>query len=418
MPDILRHPIISALMFGAGALFLFLMGIGKPAALYFDEGYFVPEARAFILHAPNPNPQAPPLGKPPLGKLIMAVGMKVAGDSPFGWRVTAALCGALTLVAVYLWTYLLLHDARLAWIASGLTLFNNFLFVMSRVAIMDAFLMFFLMWSLVTFTAAVVSDRDTVARRYLLICSGALVGLAGACKWNAIDTLVAFLLVSFALLWVGRRAPADSNSSHSRYARNVGQIGVLTLLVALVVVPLTSYSLTFWPLCRILHRPFSIRELVNMNVFIWHYNTTAFCNPFISSRWYTWPLKATPLRFLSYLVGNPVVAWGGLMALVLCLRRFWKTFDFPEGLVLLLYTGNLLQWAVTPEKGTFYYYYYPAAMMLGVAIAIALRDLPARVRGIRVSFIIMVPTVIIFAWCYPRMAHLEFPWDCALGCWW
>src|SRR5713101_8889025 len=164
-------------MFGAGALFLFLMGIGKPAALYFDEGYFVPEARAFILHAPNPNPQAPPLGKPPLGKLIMAVGMKVAGDNPFGWRVAAALCGALTLVAVYLWALLLLRDSRLASFAAGLTLFNNFLFVMSRVGMMDAFLMVFLMWSLVAYTAAIALDLGVGRRRFLFICAGVLIGL-------------------------------------------------------------------------------------------------------------------------------------------------------------------------------------------------------------------------------------------------
>jgi dolichyl-phosphate-mannose--protein O-mannosyl transferase len=194
------------------SLLFFLAGIGRPSITKLDEGLFVPEARSFLLKAPDPSSliQIHSLAKPPLGKMIMAIGMKVAGDNPFGWRVAAALCGALTLVAVYLWALLLLRDSRLASFAAGLTLFNNFLFVMSRVGMMDAFLMVFLMWSLVAYTAAIALDLGAGRRRFLFICAGVLIGLAGACKWNAIDTLAALVLVSLALLWVARCAPTDS----------------------------------------------------------------------------------------------------------------------------------------------------------------------------------------------------------------
>jgi dolichyl-phosphate-mannose-protein mannosyltransferase len=417
LPRILRHPAITALLFGIGALSLFLIGLGKPAAMYWDEPYFVPEARAFLSGTPNPEPQVPPLCKPPLGKLIMAEGMKAAGDNPFGWRIAGAVCGALALVGVYLWTYLLLGDSRLAFLAAGLTLFNNFLFVMSRIALVDAFLMVFLIWSIATYTAALVLDLGVGVRRLLFCCSGVLVGLAGACKWNAIDTLAVLLLVSFALLWIARRSLANAKPSLSHCARNMQQIGTSTLLLGMVVAPLVSYSLTYWPLCRIIHRPFGIHELVSMNVFIWHFNSTVINNKFIASAWYTWPLKLGPQRALSYLVGNPVVTWGGLVALGLCLRRFWKTIALPEGLVLLLFTANLLQWAVTPGKGTFYYYYYPCVMVLGVAIAVAVRSLPPRVFGLRISLLLLIAAIVVFVWCFPRMAHLEAPWDCALGCW-
>jgi 4-amino-4-deoxy-L-arabinose transferase-like glycosyltransferase len=148
------RPILIAMMFGLAALALLLPGIGTPTKMYFDEPYFVPEARAFIQGKPNPAPDAPPLAKPPLGKLIMAVGMEAAGDNPFGWRIAGGVCGALTVVAVYLWSYLLLQDRSLASLAAGLALFNNFLFVMSRIATVDVFLLFFLLWSLVAYTAA------------------------------------------------------------------------------------------------------------------------------------------------------------------------------------------------------------------------------------------------------------------------
>jgi dolichyl-phosphate-mannose-protein mannosyltransferase len=381
--------------------------------MYFDEGYFVPEARAFLEGTPNPNPQCPPLAKPPLGKLIMAIGMKAAGDNPFGWRIASAVCGALTLTAMYLWCFLLLGDARLACLATGLALFNNFVYVMSRIGTMDAFLLVFLIWSLVSYTAALSLDIGVRLRRFLFVCSGALIGLAGACKWNAIDTLAIFLLVSFVLL--GHRARAGS--SLWRYTKSMREIGILTAVLGLLVAPIAAYSLAFWPLCLMIHRPFSVHELATMNVFMWKFNSTAISNKALTSAWYTWPMNLRPQRVLSYLVGNPVVTWGGLMALGFCAWRLPKRAEFAEGLVLLLFFSNYLQWAVTPEKGLFYYYYYPCVMILGVAIAVALRNLPRRVLGMRISLLVLVAAISVFAWCYPRMANLEAPWDCILGCW-
>jgi dolichyl-phosphate-mannose-protein mannosyltransferase len=411
------QPVVMALMFGLAALALLLPGIGTPPKMYFDEPYFVPEARALIQRKPNPAPDAPPLAKPPLGKLIMAVGMEAAGDNPFGWRIAGVVCGALTVVAVYLWSYLLLEDRSLAALAAGLALFNNFLFVMSRIATVDVFLLFFLMWSLVAYTAALTLDVGVGTRRILFCASGVLVGLAAACKWNAIDTLGVFFLVTFALLWASRRTASDSRPSPLAQVRNVEQLGLPVLLLGLILAPIASYSLAFWPLCRIIHRPFSFHELAAMNTFMWHFNRTTVVNPFLISPWYSWPLNMSPMRALSYLVGNPVITWSGLVALALCLRRFWMSDTFPKALVLLLFASNYFQWAVTPQKGLYYYYYYPCVMILGVGIAVATRSLPPRVFGLRINFLLLAAAAIFFVRCYPQMAHLEAPWDCTFGCW-
>lgn len=105
---------------------------------------------------------------------------------------------------------------------------------------------------------------------------------------------------------------------------------------------------------------------------------TTVANPFLVSPWYSWALNLQPQRSLPYLVGNPIITWVGLIALAVCLRRFWKTIALPEGLVLLLFTANLLQWAVTPQSGLYSYSYYPCIMILGVAIAAARPSLTER----------------------------------------
>ena len=412
-----RRQFSAAMLFGLVSLALLLAGLGNPRRMYFDEGYFVPEARALIQGTPNPDPQAPPLAKPPLGKLIMAVGMKAAGDNSFGWRIAGGVCGALTVAAVYLWAFLLLQDSNLAFLAAGLALLNNFLFVMSRIATVDVFLMVFLMWSLVAYTAALVLPLGIGKRRFLFCAAGILVGLGGACKWNAIDSLSVFVLVAFALLVVSRFKIGASNPILSVYACNIAETGIPFLLVALIVAPIAAYSLVFWPLCRLSHLPFNLHELAAINAFMWHFNRTTVTNPFLISPWHSWPLNLKPQRSLSYLVGNPVITWAGLLALAQCLRRFWKELALPEALVLLLFAANFFQWAVTPQSGLYYYYYYPCVMVLGMAIAVALRSLPARIFGMRLSLLFLLSAAVVFVRCYPQMAHLDTPWDCIFGCW-
>jgi len=411
-PHAFHQQVITALVISVLALIFFGFGLSNPPRSYYDEGYYIPAAKALLAGTPNPNPEAPPLGK-----YLVAAGIELAGDRPVGWRAASTVCGSLSLAAIYLWTYLLSRNSRIALVAAILTLFNNFLFVMSRVAMMDVFLVFFLLWGLAAYTAALELDLSVRKRRILLYCSGISLGLAGACKWNAVDTLAVLLVTSLALPWISKQSSATINPTIARYAENLQRIGLHNLILAFVILPPVSYCLTFWPLCRSLHLPFGIHQLLAMNLYIWRFHIAVVGNPAITSAWYSWPLNLSPQRGLSFLLGNPVIMWGGLVAVAFCIRRFWKYLMVAEGLVVLLYFANLLQWVVTPTKCTYYYYYFPSAMCLGVAIALALHGLPPRIFGVRLKLLVLLAAAVFFLWAYPRMANLQAPWDCALGCW-
>ena len=398
----------TALALGFISLALFLWKVNNPPALYYDESQYVDAARAFLADAPNPNPEAPPLGK-----LLVAVSIKTLGDNPVGWRAIGATFGSLTLVGTFLWAFLLLHDYALAFTAALLTLLNNFLFVMSRIAMMDIFLVGFLIWGLLGFTAAIDLEHLTAnQRRVLLFSSGIALGCACACKWNGVDTLAVVVLMALALFWIGKRS---ANALVLAHRTRLVEIGIPSLLGALIVLPVVAYSLTYWPLCRSLHRPFNLHELVAMNTFIWRFHHHVPGNPAIASKWYSWMLQVSPQRALSYLVGNWAIMWGGLLALAFCARRMGRSF--PHTLLVLLYLANLLQWAATPQKYLYYYYYFPASMFLGVATALALQDLPQRVLGISPKLVFVIAAACVFAFCFAHMTHLEAPYDCALGCW-
>lgn len=404
--------VLTALAIGLIGLFALLFGIHRPSGIIFDEWWYVPAAKAILAgNLQNMDP-----GEPPMGKLLIAVGIKMAGDNSTGWRVSGGVFGALALVAVFLWTQALFAEYRISVYAAALTLFNNFLFVMSRIGMLDVFLVCFMLWAVLAYTAAFRLDISTSKRRILLACSGFLFGLSGACKWNAIDTLATLLVISLAAPWIFKFVSVPSTSSLSRFAEKLRSVGIPSLLLALVLLPAFSYSLVYWVLFRIVHLPFSLHELAQVNYAMWRFHVRDTFNPNLLRHWYQWPFAISPIRLMSYLLGNPVVMWGGFLAVWFCLWRGWKSLGVSEGLVALLYLANLLQWAVTPSRNAHYYYYFPAAMFLGVTLAYAVHRLP-KLFGIRVSVIVMAAAVVVFVWCYPRMAHLDAPWDCALGCW-
>ncbi len=381
------------------SLSFFLFGIKRPPLYVFDEPLYIVGARSFLHGTENTNPE-----HPPLAKILIAGGMKLAGDNPLGWRLASAICGSLTLAAVFFWTYLLIPDYNLALTSAVLTLVNNFLFVIARVAMLDVFYFAFVMWGLVAFTAAIKLDVSILQRRILLLSSGLMFGIGTACKWNAVVSLAAGALV-FGFLYL-----------RDRY--KVRQVGLPTLAVAFVILPIAAYCLAFWPLCHRFHQPFTARVLASMNVFIWRYHVNCPGNPGLDSRWYEWIFRSTPERGMSYLMGNFVVVWGGFLALLVCAWRFCKSPALPEGLLILLYALNLGQWIIIPQQRTVYYYYYPCAMFLSIGLAIVLdRIRNQRVLGVRPILIVIVMASAFFIYCYPRMAALEAPYDCALGCW-
>jgi len=399
---------VTALLLCLMSFALFFRDVGNPPDFLLDESQYVGSANALVAHSPNPNPEAPPLGK-----LIVAAGIKLFGDNPLGWRIMSVVFGALTVAGLFLWVQLLVEDYSIALIAAILALLDNFIFVLARAALMDIFLVGFVIFGLLAFTAALKLDNISDAGRLaFFLMGGVFLGFACACKWNGVDTLGIVVVTSIGLLWLSRRS---CNPELASYAKHLRQAGTSWAALSLLFVPVLAYSITFIPLLHSLNRPFSFHELVSMNIFIWKFHRAVVGNVFLVGRWYTWPLQVDPLRSLSYLVGNWYIMWVGLLALLFCARRFGRSL--PETLIVLLYAANFLQWAITPQSCLFYYYYFPSAVFLGVAIALALRQLPEHVFGVRVATLSVLPALVVFAYCYPRMAHLPQPFDCAFGCW-
>lgn len=378
---------------------VFVVKLNSPSTYIVDEKSYIDAARSILRGGTNINPE-----HPPLAKFFIAEGIKLAGDNPVGWRLASTVFGALALVGIFLWTYVLLEDYALAVATVMLTMFNNFHFVMSRLAMLDVFYFAFVIWGVLAFTAAIRLPLSLIKRRLLMLSSGVLFGLGGACKWTAV--------VSLAVLGV------FAGFFFLRDKYTFRQIGVTVLVFAFVVLPCSIYYFAYWPLFLVTHKPFTVHAFIAMNVYMWQYHVACPGNPALACPWYQWFFRATPVRVMNYMMGNYVVVWGGLGALFLCGLKFLRAPALAEGMVLSLYAANVLQWVVIPQKITVYYYYFPPATFLSLAIVLVCVWLPkpgfARVRPVLIA---VVAAGVFFLICYPKMAALHAPYDCALTCW-
>lgn len=412
-----KRGVVASLLLFAGSLALFLWRISYPRGWSFDELFYVPAAQALLSHSGNLNPQ-----HPPLGKLLIALGLWLVGEEHGLHRVTAAIFGAATVPAMYWWGQALFRRHETAvWVAL-LALENQLLYVQSRTAMLDIFMVTFMAWGMAAFCGAWTNEVEPQRARLLLVFSGAMFGFANACKWlGLVPWATALGLVVVAKIL--QRTSAARMPSHSAEPANdepwitpglLRGVGVGTILLAFVVAPLVAYLSTFVPLMWVKDVDASWHGLWAAQLRIWqerHYPVQIVQN----SRWYTWPLHFDPMVYYYekasaggeygryvVLIGNPAVLWTGLAAAIFCLWRWMTRGSRQAFLAVLWFAAMWLSWAVIPRATTFYYYYLPAALALTPALGYCVEHLPQyKVIGIRWHWLLASIAAIFFIYLFP-----------------
>jgi dolichyl-phosphate-mannose--protein O-mannosyl transferase len=167
------------------SLALRLFHLGTPKGFVFDEVYYVDGARDYLAHGVEVTGQEPEfVVHPPVGKWLIALGIKIFGDNEFGWRFMGALLGAAMIVLIALITHRLFRNSYLTIAASALMAMDGLALVHSRTALLDIYLSFFVLLATYLF----------LTRWHWW--AGIAIGLAVATKWSALYYLTLFGLVA------------------------------------------------------------------------------------------------------------------------------------------------------------------------------------------------------------------------------
>ncbi|TLP98097.1 phospholipid carrier-dependent glycosyltransferase [Nesterenkonia salmonea] len=429
------------------ALGLRLYGLNNPHALIFDETYYAKDAYAllqagyelnwpdsadddWLAGAPQPTNEGSYVVHPPLGKWLIALGILPFGiEDPFGWRFSAAVAGALGALLISFIAQRMFRSVFLGGIAGVLTAVEGHHLVMSRVALLDIFLMLFV---LAAFGALLV-DRYSGRRRLagwaaetsgdsaqwttgpvLLwrpwrLAAGVLLGCAVAVKLSALSFVLVFGIM--VVLW-------DLQARRIIGVRKWVRSGLLfdALPATLTVLPLAAatylVSWTGWlvseagwgrhaydpdPSGLAALVPSAIRALWNYHGSAADFHTGLDSEHEYASHPLTWPFMGRPVSMhyqgrsqgeeyehtgeicqaescSSAVVdlANPLIWWAGGVGLLVVLALWLGRRDWRYGAILSGFIAGGAVWLLFPDRTMFFFYtisYHPFVILTVVVLA-------------------------------------------------
>lgn len=161
---------------------------------YFDEIY---HPRTAYEHLNNVYPYE--VSHPPLGKLIISLGIMLFGMVPFGWRFMGTLFGVLMVPILYVFLKNLFGKTSVALCGTTLFTFDFMHLVQTRIATIDTYGVFFILVSYYFLYRWLAVPAGKKLRHYVLplFLSGLFWGIGCASKWT-----VVYAGLGLAVLWL------------------------------------------------------------------------------------------------------------------------------------------------------------------------------------------------------------------------
>ncbi len=355
-------------------------------SMYFDEIYHGRTAYEYIK---NVYPYE--ITHPPLGKLIISVGIHIFDMTPFGYRFMGTLFGVLMLLPLYVLLKGMFGKTKVALCGTTLFAFEFMHFTQTRIATIDTYGVFFTLLSFLFMWRWMTAPYEWGLKKTwldLALC-GLSFGVGCACKWT-----VLYSGVGLALLWLLRVIVKYRSVGLEKYGRELlGTIGFSLLFF--VVAPVAIYCLSYIPYGLALGKSMPgmladgdyYKMIWDNQIYMLTYHTGVHQSHPYSSRWYQWLFDMKPiLYYLQYngdmksafgAFNSPLIAWGGLAALAASGIAFWKRRKPQALLIWVGYLSQFLPW-VFITRTTFAYHYFGGILFLTIAIAFAFDELIER----------------------------------------
>jgi dolichyl-phosphate-mannose-protein mannosyltransferase len=464
--DRLNRPVVAVVAVGLLAGVLRFTHLGFPERRIFDEYYYPKSACIFLGYSDarcDINSSSERYWRtarddtgawvhPPLGKWMIAAGELAFGTGSFGWRISSAVTGTLSVVALAILAQLLFGSALWTFVAGLLLATENLNFVQSRTSMLDIFVTF---WIVVGFLFLVLDrrwiDRRTADRRGMSepevttvddaarpvptlaateqrfpeplwrpwrFAAGVALGCAFATKWSGITAIAGAVTLSFAWEVVRRKGWGLSRP----FWRTL-QIETFGLVLAFLAVPALVYlvSYTGW----FVHFGFDLGEWARMQgaALSFQQHLTSIdpvthqpIHPYLAQAW-KWIVLWRPVLYYSnypssgvrqviYANGNPAIFWGAIVAVPYAAFAWWRARDWRAGFLVVVVLFLYVPWFFI-SRPQFFFYATPITPFFVLACVYAVRDLSQmRVAGstarpylpVAVAFVIVSVSLFIFFW--------------------
>ncbi|MCB9801762.1 MAG: phospholipid carrier-dependent glycosyltransferase [Pseudomonadales bacterium] len=397
--------------------------INQPAAYVFDEVYHAVTAKLIARNDPmayewwnepvEPNTAVDWL-HPPLAKYTQALGVLIFGETPLGWRISAAVFGAGVVLLVVLLAKELFASRSVSVLAGLLASLDGLLLTQSRIAMNDIHVTFFILLTLLLYTLFYKNRKKSEKNNYsgkLLLLTGISAGLTLASKWSGLFVLFPLWLFEIGRFIMHSYQKLSYSGRLSWIASRVIILGLIPICVYVL-----SYSHMFWQgkslfcfeevniqgTCYFERYYFGekviwegyVSHFAELHKQIWWYQTHLEATHSYQSRPWQWFTNMRPVWFYVgqnnghtvniYAQGNTMLFWIGAVSLagvLSLLYRLWRATKKPlqtlgqlttEGgallFILISYLVVWLPWQLSPRI-MFFYHYTPAVPLLCILLA-------------------------------------------------
>ena len=362
----------------------------------FDEVFYVRTGYEYLN-----NMEGFEVTHPPLGKIFLAIGIKLFGMNPFGWRIMGTIFGTVMIPALYVFSKKLFIERFYAIVAAILIMFDCMHFTQTRTSLIDSYSVFFIILMYYYMTKIYMSDSKKVDSQYVksMVLSGIFFSLGAATKWTAIYGglgLFTFYIISLYKNLLGNRKEILKS--------------VLLGIAMFVILPIVVYLIVYIPVFRenyTITRVFAeIRDM-----FLFH-KDEAISHKF-ATKWYEWFIMLKPMLFYNqiyenglisriYTMGNPLIWWISFGAVVYSAIKGYKNRDNLVWIFVVGYIFQYLPWMFI-TRTTFIYHYFSAIPFAIFSIIYMLKNIVKK----KYIYVYLVSVVVAFCILYPRISGFK-----------
>ena len=400
-----------SLLITFAAFLLRLFHLGQPKGLVFDEIYYVDGARDYLKYGVELTKGAPEfVVHPPVGKWLIAAGIKLFGDHEFGWRIAVAVAGTMVVFLTSRIALKIFQEQKWANLAALLAALDGLGLVMSRTALLDIFLTLFI---LLAFNA-------WLKGKYL--ATSVYLGLAMGSKWSALYFIVALLLLEFIL---------------NRRLLRVIKVGITSILVYLITWIGWFNSNLGWDR-NIKSNPLSSLLYYHKEMLQFHTGLTE-KHSYQANPW-SWIVMGRPTSFFYespkgcgasncaqevLAIGTPLLWWIGALAVLFLLgvnlHNFaMREFDFAALIPFIGVVAGYLPWFFFQKRTVFTFYaivFEPFLILAIVLMAKLAYEYDERFKFLIGAIVILI--ALNFFYFYPLFTGSNIPYNAwSARMWW
>lgn len=347
---------------------------------------------------------------PHLGKILISLGIRIFGMTPFGWRFMCAIFGILIISIMYLFAKRLFNNTFAAAASAALLTFDCMHYNLSRIATIDIFAAFFiLLMYYFMYEYIVKSEKSREISRDTLIplaLCGISMAFGIATKWTGI-----YAGAGLGILFIYHTL--------THFPKSKKQLGQLFLFCCIffILVPLFIYTLSFIPVVGYSEYKNLIDKAVSGSLSMFRYHSQLVAEHYYSSPFYEWPIIWMPLLDANDMVnatdvsavscmGNPAIWWVGIFCELFVLIRWIIKRDQKAGFLFVSYAAQYIPW-MSINRITFIYHYFPAVLfvilMMGYTIDCITRQFT---WGKKAAALYLAAVVIVFFLFFPVISGL------------